>query len=33
MSLIKNIYFKVDEKDGPVWADTHEYGILASELN
>lgn len=29
--LIKNIYFKKDDKDNPIWADTYEYGILASE--
>ena len=29
--LIKNIYFKVDENNQPIWADTYEYAILASE--
>ena len=29
--LIKNIYFKKDEFGNPIWADTFEYGILASE--
>jgi RimJ/RimL family protein N-acetyltransferase len=31
--LIKNIYFKVDAKGQPIWADTYEYGILTSEIN
>lgn len=30
--LIKNIYFKCDEKGDPIWSDTYEYGILASEI-
>lgn len=29
--LIQNIYFKKDKNDNPIWADTYEYGILASE--
>ena len=29
--LLKNIYFKVDENNNPIWADTYEYAILASE--
>ncbi|WP_055666165.1 GNAT family N-acetyltransferase [Desnuesiella massiliensis] len=29
--LIKNIYFKVDENNQPIWLDTYEYAILASE--
>lgn len=29
--LIQNIYFKKDEKGNPIWVDTYEYGILASE--
>lgn len=29
--LIKNIYFKKDEFNKPIWADTFLYGILASE--
>lgn len=29
--LIKNIYFKKDKNDNPIWADTYEYGILNSE--
>lgn len=29
--LIKNIYFKKDINDEPIWADTYEYAILFSE--
>jgi len=29
--LIKNIYFKKDECGNPIWADTLEYAVLASE--
>ncbi len=29
--LVQNIYFKFDCESNPVWADTYEYGILASE--
>ena len=29
--LIQNIYFKKDNSGNPIWADTFEYGILASE--
>jgi ribosomal-protein-alanine N-acetyltransferase len=29
--LIKNIYFKVNENNQPIWVDTYEYAILASE--
>ena len=29
--LIKNIYFKKDEFGNPIWSDTFEYAILASE--
>lgn len=29
--LIQNIYFKKDEFEQPIWLDTYEYGILASE--
>lgn len=31
--LIQNIYFKTDASGNPLWADTYEYGILASEWN
>jgi len=31
--LIKNIYFKKDDDENPIWADTYEYGILMSEWN
>ncbi|MEG1255083.1 GNAT family protein [Clostridium sp.] len=31
--LFKNIYFKVDENNKPIWLDTYEYAILASERN
>ena len=29
--LIQNIYFKRDKSGNPIWSDTYEYGILASE--
>lgn len=29
--LLQNIYFKQDKNDQPIWTDTFEYGILASE--
>lgn len=29
--LIQNTYFKYDENGQPLWADTYEYGLLASE--
>lgn len=29
--LIQNIYFKKDAKGNPIWLDTYEYGILATE--
>lgn len=29
--LLQNIYFKKDELNRPIWADTYEYGILVSE--
>jgi RimJ/RimL family protein N-acetyltransferase len=29
--LIKNIFFKVDESNTPIWQDTYEYAILAQE--
>lgn len=29
--LIQNIYFKKDENGQPIWSDTYEYGILATE--
>ncbi|MBH1940688.1 GNAT family N-acetyltransferase [Mobilitalea sibirica] len=29
--LRKNIYFKTDEHNNPIWLDTYEYGILAEE--
>lgn len=29
--LIQNIYFKKDSQDRPIWLDTYEYGILATE--
>lgn len=31
--LLKNIYFKTDENNNPIWLDTYEYAILASECN
>lgn len=29
--LLKNIYFKVNEQNEPIWNDTYEYAILADE--
>ena len=29
--LIKNIWFKKDKAEKPIWADTYEYGVLAEE--
>lgn len=29
--LVKNIYFKKDNNNQPIWADTYEYGILKEE--
>lgn len=29
--LLKNIYFKLDEKGDPLWQDTYGYAILSSE--
>jgi ribosomal-protein-alanine N-acetyltransferase len=29
--LLKNVFFKVDEKNGPIWKDTFEYAILSEE--
>lgn len=29
--LKKNIYFRVDENNNPIWQDTYEYAILAEE--
>jgi [ribosomal protein S5]-alanine N-acetyltransferase len=29
--LKKNIYFKTDDNNRPIWQDTYEYGILSSE--
>lgn len=29
--LVKNIYFKTDEKGEPIWLDTLEYGLLKDE--
>lgn len=29
--LKKNIYFKTDEDNNPIWADTYEYAILSDE--
>lgn len=29
--LRKNVYFKVDEDNQPIWQDTYEYGILESD--
>ncbi len=29
--LFKNIYFKLDENNNPLWQDTYEYAILSSE--
>ena len=31
--LIRNIWFKRDERGEPIWADTYEYAILAEEWN
>lgn len=31
--LLRNIYFKVDEMNQPIWLDTYEYGILSTEMN
>ncbi len=31
--LLKNIYFKKDERDRPIWQDTFEYALLAEEYN
>ena len=31
--LLKNIYFKKDKDGEPLWVDTYEYGMLASEWN
>lgn len=31
--LLRNIYFKVDEMNEPIWLDTYEYGILSTEIN
>lgn len=31
--LIENIYFKLDQNNKPIWCDTYEYAILASERN
>lgn len=30
--LLQNIYFKRDEKGQPIWLDTYQYGLLASEV-
>ena len=29
--LIKNIYFKRDKADNPIWIDTYEYAIISDE--
>ena len=29
--LMQNIYFKKDQKGNPIWLDTYEYAVLASE--
>lgn len=29
--LLKNIYFKADEKQEPIWLDTYEYALLKTE--
>lgn len=29
--LRKNVYFRVDEQNQPIWQDTYEYGILRSD--
>lgn len=31
--LLRNIYFKVDKMNAPIWLDTYEYGILSTEIN
>ncbi|SHJ96125.1 Protein N-acetyltransferase, RimJ/RimL family [Clostridium cavendishii DSM 21758] len=31
--LVKNIFFKYDEKGKPIWHDTYEYAILKNEWN
>ena len=31
--LLQNIYFRCDEKGEPIWQDTYEYAILATEWN
>ena len=31
--LIRNIWFKRDERGEPIWSDTYEYAILADEWN
>ncbi len=31
--LVQNIYFKLDENAQPLWSDTLEYALLASEWN
>lgn len=30
--LLQNVYFKTDERNKPIWLDTYEYAILASEM-
>lgn len=30
--LLKNVYFKTDENNKPIWLDTYEYAILVSEM-
>lgn len=29
--LLQNVYFKTDENNNPIWLDTYEYAIFASE--
>jgi RimJ/RimL family protein N-acetyltransferase len=29
--LLKNIYFKTDDKKEPIWLDTYEYALLKAE--
>lgn len=29
--LVKNVYFKKDENNNPIWQDTYEYAILSEE--
>jgi len=29
--LMKNIYFKKNQNDEPIWADTYEYAMLCDE--